>query len=475
MRRVDLTFSALLLPLDFAAFMAASFTAYSLRTSKAFLELRPILQEIPASQYALLSFGFAVIGLILFTIAGLYSLKPRRAWHQFGRIILSCTASIMVVIAILFFRREVTASRFLVLAVWPLSIFFTSIGRAILRAIRRAIIRSGFGHQRVVVIGQSKVANDLIKFYRDNPVEGYTVVKTFKTWNSDTHEDLVRLAQERRVDGVLLADPELAKNKALDLINIVEEHHLTFRYLADLFAARFTRIDVSTAGGVPIIEVKRTPLDGWGRIIKRLFDVTVATIALVLTSPLTLLSALIIFIQDGAPVIFQNERIGESARPFRVYKLRSMWKKDCIGPQFTKSLKQNIEKEQQLIKEKSLKQGPVYKIGDDPRVTPFGRFIRRWSIDELPQFLNVLRGDMSIVGPRPHQPREVAKYESRHLRVLAIKPGITGMAQISGRSDLDFEDEVRLDVWYIENWSLWLDVYILLKTPFVVLANKGAY
>ena len=226
---------------------------------------------------------------------------------------------------------------------------------------------------------------------------------------------------------------------------------------------------------MPIIEVKRTPLDGWGRIMKRLFDIIVAAVALVLTSPLTLLSALIIFIQDGAPVIFENERIGESARPFRVYKLRSMWKKDCIGPQFTKSLKQNIEKEQQLIKEKSLKQGPVYKIGDDPRVTPFGRFIRRWSVDELPQFLNVLRGDMSIVGPRPHQPREVAKYESRHLRVLAIKPGITGMAQISGRSDLDFEDEVRLDVWYIENWSLWLDVYILLKTPFVVLANKGAY
>ena len=189
----------------------------------------------------------------------------------------------MVVIAILFFRREVTASRFLVLAVWPLSIVFTSIGRAILRAIRRAIIRSGFGHQRVAVIGHSKVASDLIKFYRDNPVEGYTVVKTFRTWNNDTHEELIRLAHERHVDGVLLADPELAKNKALDLINIAEEHHLTFRYLADLFAARFTRIDVSTAGGVPIIEVKRTPLDGWGRIMKRLFDIIVAAVALVLT------------------------------------------------------------------------------------------------------------------------------------------------------------------------------------------------
>lgn len=475
MRRVDLTFSALLVPLDFAAFLAAAFAAYALRTSKAFLEIRPILQEIPTSQYALLSIGFATIGLILFTIAGLYSLKPRRAWHQFGRIILSCTAAIMVVIAILFFRREVTASRFLVIAVWPLSILFTSIGRAILRAVRRAIVRAGIGHQRVAIIGHSKVTSDLVKFYRDNPVEGYTIVKSFRTWNDDTREELLRLVSQRRVDGVLLADPELAKNKALDLINLAEEHHLHFRYLADLFAARFTRIDVSTAGGVPIIEVKRTPLDGWGRIIKRLFDILVASIALILSSPLTLLSALIIFLQDGRPIIFENERIGESGRTFSVYKLRSMWKKDCIGPQFKTSLKQNIEREQELIKERSIKQGPVYKINGDPRITPFGNFIRRWSIDELPQFLNVLRGEMSIIGPRPHQPREVAKYESRHLRVLAIKPGITGMAQISGRSDLDFEDEVRLDIWYIENWSIWLDLYILLKTPMVVLANKGAY
>ncbi len=475
MRRVDLTFNALLLPLDFAAFLAASFTAFALRTSKTFLELRPILQEIPLSQYGLVSVGFAVVGILLFIIAGLYSSKPRRAWHELGRIILSCTAAIMVIIAIIFFRREVTASRFLVIAVWPLSILFTVFGRTVLRLIRRAVIRAGIGHQRILVIGQSKVALDLMKFYEQRPVEGYTIVKSFKTWSDKAHEELIRLAKTHTIDGVLLADPELARAKALDIIAITEQYHLTFRYLADLFAARFTRIDISTAGGVPIIEVKRTPLDGWGRIAKRVFDIVVSLSALILTSPLTLLSALIIFLQDGRPIVFKNERIGEAGRVFHVYKLRSMWKKDCIGPQFTTTTKANIEREQHLIKERSIKQGPVYKIGNDPRVTPFGRWVRRWSVDELPQFLNVLRGEMSLVGPRPHQPREVAQYEPHHLRVLAIKPGITGMAQISGRSDLGFEDEVRLDVWYIENWSLWLDLYIILKTPFVVLLNRGAY
>jgi lipopolysaccharide/colanic/teichoic acid biosynthesis glycosyltransferase len=151
-----------------------------------------------------------------------------------------------------------------------------------------------------------------------------------------------------------------------------------------------------------------------------------------------------------------------------------MWRRYSIGPKFKKQ-KAALKIEQELIKEKSIKEGPVYKIADDPRVTPVGHFIRRWSIDELPQFINVFKGDMSLVGPRPHQPREVANYLPHHRRVLAIKPGITGLAQISGRSDLDFEDEVRLDAWYIENWSPALDLYILIKTPMAVINKKGAY
>ena len=151
-----------------------------------------------------------------------------------------------------------------------------------------------------------------------------------------------------------------------------------------------------------------------------------------------------------------------------------MYQKYCTGVQFGAQGIEALQKEQELIKELSTKKGPVYKIANDPRVTPFGRFIRRWSLDEFPQFFNVLFGSMSLVGPRPHQPREVDKYKKHHKIVLAIKPGITGLAQISGRSDLSFEDEVRLDTFYIENWRLLLDFIILIKTPFVVLSRKGA-
>jgi lipopolysaccharide/colanic/teichoic acid biosynthesis glycosyltransferase len=151
-----------------------------------------------------------------------------------------------------------------------------------------------------------------------------------------------------------------------------------------------------------------------------------------------------------------------------------MWRRDCTGEQFGASGEAALQKEAQLIAT-SAKTGPVYKIKSDPRVTPVGRFIRRYSLDELPQFFNVLIGQMSLVGPRPHQPREVSQYQKHHKIVLAIKPGITGLAQISGRADLDFEDEVRLDTFYIEHWSWFTDLIILLKTPATVFKKTGAW
>ena len=150
-----------------------------------------------------------------------------------------------------------------------------------------------------------------------------------------------------------------------------------------------------------------------------------------------------------------------------------MFQKDSTGAQFGKSGKHAEDAEAKLIKKQNSKHGPIYKIKNDPRVTPFGRFIRKWSIDELPQFVNVLKGEMSIVGPRPHQPREVEKYDKEHSVVFAIKPGVTGLAQISGRSDLTFEEEMRLDTLYVERWSLWLDIIIFIKTPFILFKKRS--
>lgn len=474
-RRLDLTFTALQLPLDILALYAAAVSAYSLRFSRFVTEVRPILQDVPLKDYLSAASLFVAFWIVLFAVAGLYATTPRRAWNELGRIILACGAGTMIVIATVFFRREIATSRFIVLAMFGFAVFYVWFFRLFLRVMRHALLQARIGHRRCVIIGASHAADKLIEIYRTKPILGVTAIKQFKTWNDETRRAIQKLAEKDQLDGILFADPEMDKSRVLDIIAFSEEQHLAFSYLADLFAAAFTNITVSTDTGVPVIEVKRTPLDGWGRIAKRAFDVVFSCLFLVLLSPVILLASLALVLEDGLPVIFQNTRVGERGRRFKLYKLRTMWRRYSIGPQFGGTSRENLELERKLIEEKSIKPGPVYKIADDPRVTPIGRFLRRWSIDELAQFWNVLTGDMSLVGPRPHQPREVEKYLPHHRRVLAIRPGITGLAQISGRSDLTFEEEVGLDTWYIENWSPALDIYVLLKTPFAVLYRKGAY
>ena len=474
MRRLDLAFAALLLPLDFLALLGAAVSAYALRFSPYFIGIRPIITEIPFPQYLASATGFALLWMLLFAMAGLYSMRQRRAWNTLGRVFISCLAGIMLLIAIVFFSRALDTSRFVIAAVFGFAVIYVSLARLALRAFRRILFRGRIGHEQIALVGSSRAAMDIAMLYKQHPELGWTIVKQYKTWNETTKKELRDLASKHKIDTVLLAEPELNRTDALELIGLAEEFHLGFRYLADLFSATFTNVEMDTFGGVPVISVKRTKLDGWGRIFKRLFDIVASSILILITSPLIILSTIALWIEDGLPVFFLNERVGERGNLFRLMKLRSMWRRYSIGPQFKKQ-KAALKIEQELIKEKSIKEGPVYKIADDPRVTPVGHFIRRWSIDELPQFINVFKGDMSLVGPRPHQPREVANYLPHHRRVLAIKPGITGLAQISGRSDLDFEDEVRLDAWYIENWSPALDLYILIKTPMAVINKKGAY
>ncbi|MCR4278522.1 MAG: sugar transferase [bacterium] len=473
-RRIDLTFTALLLPLDLLALFGAGIGAYLLRFSRFVTEVRPALQDIPFSEYWQAVSFFVGVWIILFIIAGLYSTRPRRAWNELGRIALACTVGAMVLIASVFFGREFETSRFIVLAVWIFSMTLVSIGRLFLRTIRHSLLKARVGHLNLFVIGDTDAAKRVVDEYENHPILGFTVLHHFKTWNETTLQTAKKIAKRKRADGVLLADPNISRSTALDIIAFAENEHIAFYYLADPFTTHFSNIDVSTATGLPIMEVKRTPLDGWGRIAKRAFDIFFSLLVLIVTSPILLLLVIFIALEDGFPVLFLNPRIGEQGSGFNLYKLRSMYKKFSVGPQF-KDQKKALQLEKELIKEKSIKQGPIYKISGDPRITKIGSFVRRWSFDELPQFWNVLTGTMSIVGPRPHQPREVEKYETHHRRVLAIRPGITGLAQISGRSDLTFEDEVRLDIWYIENWSLWLDIYIALKTPFAVIYRKGVY
>jgi exopolysaccharide biosynthesis polyprenyl glycosylphosphotransferase len=474
MKKIELFFTAMLVPLDFLMLLVAALLAYFLRFESVVTELRPVIYELPFGEY----FGGVILialgWLVIFALAGLYQIKRRKVSNEFVRIFLACSTGILAVIVLIFFQRELFSSRFLVLAAWGLTILLITLERFIIRYVQHALYRAGIGLHNLIVIGSDKTTGSIVKILKANPGLGYRILATFNGFDSGVGQAILKIDKRHGVDEIILTEPTASRNLALRILGFSDANHFIFKYTADLFATQATNISIETLAGVPIVEMARTPLDGWGKIFKRIFDIIGSILLIIITSPIMLITALAIKLESRGPTIFKNERVGKRGDKFLTYKFRSMYSKFRIGEQF-KNQKQALELEKELIKKKGIKEGPVYKIVDDPRITHVGRFIRKYSIDELPQFFNVLRGNMSLVGPRPHQPREVESYKKEHIQILFIRPGITGLAQISGRSDLEFDEEARLDIYYIEHWSPWLDMWILLKTPFVVLQRRGVY
>ncbi len=456
-------------PLDFVMLILAAISAYALRFTDWAVDLRPIAFDLTFADFMSLAIIVAFGWMIIFAIMGLYSTNQnRKLARDLVRVILACSVGLAGVALYIMFTQQLFDSRFLIIAAWVIAIIFVSVGRIIMRGIKGLLYRMGIGLRRVVVFGSPDKVKDFVNELNKRRELGYTVVKVFDTYKKILDKELVGL----KLNEILLLHPDTSQKQTMMLLQFCSRHHMVFKYSADLFATYSSNISVSALAGTPIVELKKTPLEGWGRVAKRIFDILLSLVVIVITSPILLISSIVILIETGRPVIYKNERVGLRGEYFLTYKFRSMYQKDSTGSQFGKAGKKAEAKEQELIKQKNSKQGPIYKIKNDPRVTKFGRFIRRWSIDELPQFFNVLRGSMSIVGPRPHQPREVEAYEDNYPVVFTLKPGITGLAQISGRSDLDFEEEMRLDILYTEKWSLLQDVIIFLKTPFVLFKKR---
>lgn len=462
MKRSELTISAILVPLDYAALLAAAALAYHIRFAQ-LDAIRPIIFSLPFSNFFRLAGAIAAAWIAVFAFAGLYATAARRSWRaEFVRIVLGASTGFALILAVIFFSRELFASRFIVLASWLLAIAFVLAVHAIVRLVERALFARGIGVHRIALIGTGRAADALVAAFAARPRLGFRVVARFDAFpNHDAAAALADLWDRRAVDEVIDATTPPDPARLQELIDFCGDRHLPMRFAADLLTASTTRVDVEAFAGVPLVELKLTPLEGWGRIAKRTFDVVGAFLLLILTSPLLTAIAVAIRATSRGPVLFRQRRIGQAGRPFMFLKFRSM--------------RAGAHEEWAQLRATSDRSGPVPKIKRDPRVTPVGRVLRRLSLDELPQLFNVLAGTMSLVGPRPHLPEEVADYERRHRKVLALRPGMTGLAQVSGRADLAFEDEVKLDTFYVEHWSLGLDLVILLRTPFAVARAKGAY
>ncbi|HRZ95608.1 MAG TPA: sugar transferase [Candidatus Moranbacteria bacterium] len=468
MKRSELFFSALQVPVDFAMIVLAALTAFYIRNVPEFFAGRPKLYNYPLDIYIKIILIITPIFILIYALQGLYTIKvTRKFWKESVHVFLATSIGLVVIIVVIFLQREWFSSRFVILAAWGLAVLYVITARYFIQLIQKWLLRNrGIGVHRVLLIGRNGKMNYLSKLFKHNKNLGYRVVYQVDTGSLKVIKEI---KQFRGIDEIILCEPSLTEDEQEKLIDYCAIHNITYKFIPT--TRETSQFQIGVLNGEPIIEVKNTPLDGWGRILKRIFDLIASIIGIIITSPITILTAIAIKIDSCGPIIYKNERIGSDGKKFFVYKFRYMKWEDCVtkeNPGFEEALK--FEKE--LISKQSVRKGPLYKIKKDPRKTRVGNIIERFSIDELPQFFNVLFGTMSMVGPRPHQEREVEKYMEYHRRLLTIKPGVTGMAQVSGRSDLDFEDEYRMDLYYIENWSLWLDIQICLKTIGVLFKKR---
>lgn len=470
MKRSEIFFSAIQVPVDFAMILLAAATAYFLRGLPVFQAYVSRVFNLSFEDYLNFALVAAPFFIFILAVEGLYKMRStRRFWQEAYGVMKAITFGLIILIIAVFLNREWFSSRFVILVGWSLAVFYVVLARYIIQRIQKWLLKNrGMGVHRVLLIGYS----DRMKKLRDKLVQnkelGYRVVDQIDD-TSIVHIKEIR--QERGIDEIIIGDPTLTDDEQAKLFDFCQINNIAYRYFpTTLQTSRFT---MQIFNGEPIIEFQHTPLDGWGRVLKRTYDLIAGFGLTLIFSPVMLLIALLIKLEDpDGPIIYKNERIGENGEKFFVYKFRYMQWKYCITKE-NPQIKEAIAFEKNLIIERNTRQGGVlYKIKDDPRRMKVGAVIERYSLDELPQFFNVLKGDMSLVGPRPHQEREVDRYAEYHRRLLTIKPGVTGMAQVSGRSDLAFEDEYRLDVFYIENWSLWMDVLICLKTAGALLKRR---
>lgn len=262
------------------------------------------------------------------------------------------------------------------------------------------------------------------------------------------------------IDEILVVQSDFTTEEIQEIFEYARIYGVRYRYIANSFETTKINTEISFLGKIPVIEIKNIGLTPWGRIGKRVFDIVFSLTSLIALSPLFVVIAVLIYSQDKHNPFYKSQRVGKDGELFDMYKFRSMVV--------------DAEKEKRkLLRKNERKDGPLFKMENDPRITSLGKWIRRLDIDELPQLFNVLVGNMSLIGPRPHLKDEVKLYKEHQKRVLTLKPGISGMAQSHGRHENTFDDEVRLDTFYIENWSLLLDMKILFKTIGVVLARKG--
>ena len=468
----SLVYAFILILGDFSALVAAFTVAYILRVK---VDPRPLIEQIPALTYLYASLTILPLWILVQAFIGLYSpIVYEKRFSEFGRLLVGSFLGILVVIGYDFISTDdLFPARLVPVYALVLGFSFLLLFRTIARIARRTLFKYGIGISNVLLVGNTEASEQMALAISNTKRTGQHVlgivgrdVKRFRDFKS-FGEAIADLTQP--IHGIIQTELYKDQDNNNEILQYAQQHHISYRFVpgnTDLFVGNIA-VELF-AGSLPVIAVHQTALIGWGRIVKRLFDFFVSGAMLFAFSPVMMLIALCIKLTDPrGPIMFRQDRLTRFDRTFRVYKFRTMKQKYSVVPD--KEAFELMGKPELYEKYKA----NGYMLPKDPRVTPIGRFLRRTSLDELPQLINVLKGDLSLVGPRALVAEELNTYEKKHA-ILSVKSGLTGLAQVSGRQDISFDERRKLDIYYVQNWSFWNDVVIMLKTIRAVVRGVGA-
>ncbi len=466
-KRSELIFSLVLVPIDYIMMIVGFVAAYFYRLGSD----KPLAYDIGGTTYLRYLIILLPLWVLIFAMLGLYSLgSTRRRIDEVVKVFIASACGVMALIMLDFFNPQpLFPSKSIVIYGFFATFFLVALARLILSVLQRVLFHYGVGVHQTLILAPSKLVASLER----DLGPGYRVLNpSLSDFNARTAslEDVLEVHTSHHIDEII----HMHTNSAEDArwLSFCQQNNISYRFIPNIMGLYGANVDTSLHGGVPVLELRTTPLEGWGRIVKRIVDFFTSLLGVIILSPLFILIAIAIKLTDPGPIFYMDERLSRTGKKIRVYKFRSMKAEYCDGGKFGSKTREEVIAsfgDPKLVEEFKKNQ----KLKVDPRVSPLGRFMRKTSIDELAQLLNVIRGDLSLVGPRPIVESELERYGELGGKFLAIKPGLTGLWQVSGRNDVSYKERIELDIYYVENWSLWMDITILWRTLGVVVRGRG--
>jgi exopolysaccharide biosynthesis polyprenyl glycosylphosphotransferase len=454
-------------------FVVAYWLRYDLEIGREVISYTPLSSFMPTIVLLLISL------VTLLWSRGAYRQPRSASWlAQLGPVGSSVVTAIGFTIIVTFLYKPDFFSRLIFFYAGALVFVLLALTRYVMVRWRRSNWQRGQRLERMLVVGGTGLSHQAMSNLANSTTTGYELVgyvadplgpdappPRFRHPPSAPHlgplDVLPAAVVHHQIDQIVVALPFWQHRDLPKVVQTCTQLGIDFQVVPDFYELSFDGVTVQDVGGTPLIELRNNQIIGTNYVLKRLLDLSLVLITLPLWGMLSLVIGLAVRLTSSGPVILRQTRIGRHGRPFEFLKFRTMVV--------------NADELRDTVLAQGERDGPLFKIKNDPRVTPVGRFLRKFSLDEIPQFWNVLRGDISLVGPRPAIPEEVFRYEPWQRRRLDVMPGITGLAQAMGRSEISFEEMVRLDIYYAEHWSVWLDIRILLATIPTVLSGRGAY